>query len=269
MAVRKIETPTLDPETAAFYRRTMRVLQAAGVPFLVGGAYAFARYTGIERHTKDFDVFVREPDCRAALAALGTSGCHTDLPFPHWLGKAHCGDAYVDVIFSSGNAVARVDDGWFEHAVDDEVLGVRAKLCPPEETIWSKAFVQERERFDGADVMHLLHACGSMLDWERLLVRFGDHWRVLFQHLVTFGFVYPSDRDRVPAWVMHRLIGRLQQETDAPPPTETVCRGTLLSREQYLKDVRERAYRDGRRAPAGRMTAREIAIWSAAIGRDE
>ena len=35
------------------------------MPFLVGGAYAFARYTGIERHTKDFDVFVRAARLRA------------------------------------------------------------------------------------------------------------------------------------------------------------------------------------------------------------
>ena len=39
-------------------------------PFLVGGAYAFARYTGIERHTKDFDVFVRPRDFDRALDAF-------------------------------------------------------------------------------------------------------------------------------------------------------------------------------------------------------
>ena len=35
------------------------------VPFLVGGAYAFAHYTGIVRHTKDLDLFVRRPTPRA------------------------------------------------------------------------------------------------------------------------------------------------------------------------------------------------------------
>jgi hypothetical protein len=41
--------------------------------------------------------------------------------------------------------------------------------------IWSKAFIMERERFDGADVMHLIHENANRLDWNRLLERFGQH----------------------------------------------------------------------------------------------
>ena len=41
------------PLTADFYRRALRVLVDAGVPFLVGGAFAHACYTGIRRSTKD------------------------------------------------------------------------------------------------------------------------------------------------------------------------------------------------------------------------
>jgi hypothetical protein len=33
-----------------------------------------------------------------------------------------------------------------------------------EEVIWSKAFVTERERYDGADIMHVLLACAETLD---------------------------------------------------------------------------------------------------------
>ena len=54
--------PQLAPETIAFYREAMQALDNAGVPFLVGGAYAFARYTGIHRYTKDFDIFVHPAD---------------------------------------------------------------------------------------------------------------------------------------------------------------------------------------------------------------
>ena len=60
----------------------------------------------------------------------------------------------------------------------------------------------ERERYDGADVAHLLRAHGDRLDWPRLLRRFGPHWRVLLSHLVLFGFIYPGERALVPAWVM-------------------------------------------------------------------
>jgi hypothetical protein len=45
------------------------------------------------------------------------------------------------------------------------VLGVPVRLCPPEEIIWSKAFIMERERYDGADISHLIRACQGRLDW--------------------------------------------------------------------------------------------------------
>src|SRR5207302_251148 len=87
------------------------------------------------------------------------------------------------------HALAVVNDAWFEHAVAGEALGRRVRLVPPEEMIWQKAYIMERERFDGADVLHLLRARGRRLDWPRLLARFGPHWRVLLSHLVLFGFV--------------------------------------------------------------------------------
>jgi hypothetical protein len=260
------ETNGLPASTRAFYQRAIGTLEEAGIPFLVGGAYAFARYTGIERHTKDFDVFLRRADACRALEALAADGCQTDLTFPHWLGKAFCGDDYVDVIFSSGNAVAEVDAAWFEHAVADEVLGRRVRLVPAEEMIWSKAFIMERERFDGADIAHLLRARGPALDWPRLLARFGRYWRVLLSHLVLFGFIYPSERDRVPAAVVRDLTARLLAELDRPAPANPVCRGTILSRAQYLVDV-EQGLRDGRRRPEGRMSAADVAHWTAAIER--
>jgi hypothetical protein len=255
----------LPPETRAFYAGAMRALDKAGVPFLVGGAYALHVYTGIERHTKDFDVFVRPRDCRAALDALAAAGCRTELTFPHWLGKAYRGDDFIDVIFSSGNALATVDDAWFEHATPGEVLGRPARLVPAEEMIWQKCYVQERERFDGADVAHLIRARGHDLDWRRLLARFGPYWRVLIGQLVMFGFVYPSERDRVPAWVMNDLAARLLGEVTEAPPQDRVCRGTLLSREQYLIDVERWGYADAREKPLGRMSHADIAHWTRAI----
>jgi hypothetical protein len=259
----------LDPKAAEFYRQAMRMLEEAGIPFLVGGAYCLAAYSGLERHTKDFDIFVRPRDCPRVLDLFARAGHRTELTFPHWLGKVYHQDEFIDVIFSSGNAIAAVDDGWFEHAVDAIVLGHPARLCPVEETIWSKSYVQERERFDGADVMHLLRARGATLDWPRLLGRFGSHWRILLGHLVHFGFVYSSERHQIPEQVMHELLGRLQREMGAPPPAERVCQGTLLSRAQYLVDIQCWGYEDARLRPEGNMTSREIAHWTGPIVEDK
>lgn len=254
------------PEPAArqFYLRTMQTLNEAGLDWLVGGGYALGHYTGIERHTKDFDIFVRRPDYDRTMEVLAAAGYATELTFPHWLGKASCEHGYVDVIFSSGNGVATVDDAWFQHAAAGEALGVPVKLCPAEETIWSKAFIMERERYDCADIMHLLLACAEKLDWMRLLKRFGTHWRVLFSYLCLFGFIYPAERARIPAWVMRGCMGLLEREMRAAGPVR-VCQGTLLSREQYLIDIQRWGFLDIRHTNASTMTPDDIALWTDAI----
>jgi hypothetical protein len=258
---------TLDPSAREFYCHTLSVFERADVQCLIGGAYALARYTGIERHTKDLDVFVRAEDFARTLSALRKAGFATEATFPHWLGKAFHDEYFVDVIYSSGNGVARVDNEWFEHAARDHVLDVPVLLCPPEEMIWSKSFVQERERFDGSDVAHLLRAKGDQLDWQRLLRRFGSHWQVLLSHLILFGYVYPSEKERVPRWVVGELMRRHEDALSAPP-SERVCRGTLLSRQQYLPDIQAWGYRDARTRADNPMTDDEIAIWTAGIARD-
>jgi hypothetical protein len=249
---------------ADFYGAALDLLRRADLPFLVGGAYAFACYTGIARDTKDLDLFVRPADATRVLDVFADAGYRTERPFPHWLGKVHAGDEVVDIIHSSGNGIAEVDDAWFGHAIPGEVLGRPVHLSPAEEMIWSKSFIMERERFDGADVAHVLRARGPCLDWRRLVRRFGPHWRVLLGHLVLFGFVYPGERDRIPAYVLHELLCRLAKETGGPAPATRVCAGTLLSRAQYLVDVEQWGYRDVRRAH-GTMSDEDIASWTAAI----
>jgi hypothetical protein len=268
MQISTLVAPAINAEdqtATAFYRRVLEVFNTAGLPYLVGGAYAFSCYTGIHRHTKDLDLFIRRQDYDMVRAALLKAGYETKLAFPHWLAKISSGPNFIDIIFSSGNGVAEVDDIWFEHAVEARVLDVPVKICPVEETIWSKAFIMERERYDGADIAHLLRGCGKTMDWQRLLRRFEPHWRVLFSHLILFGFVYPAHRDLVPAGLMDELIERLRSEAHAPPPHNDLCLGTLLSREQYLTDTQQLGYQDGRLIPFGNMTPEDMATWTQAI----
>ncbi len=253
----------LEPRTSRFYLNALAVLSEAKVPYLLGGAYALTHYTGIIRHTKDLDLFVRPADAPRTLETLAKAGYRTEMIFSHWLGKAFCGDDFVDVIFCSGNGLCAVDDEWFAHAVLMEPGG--ALLCPAEELIWQKAFIMERERFDGADVNHLLRACGSTLNWDRLLRRFGPHWPLLLSHLILFGFVYPAERERIPARLLEMLLQRWHDEMGRHRTTgEKVCQGTLLSRMQYLSDTEYWGYQDARLTPRGRMTAEQITHWTAA-----
>ena len=252
---------------AEFYRRSMQVLQNANIPFLIAGAGAVRFYTGVSRQTKDFDLHLRPHHIDGALDAFAHAGYKTEKTFPHWLAKAKRGRNCVDLIFRAGNGLCEVDDSWFERAQDEDVLGVTVKLSAPEDMLWMKAYIMERERYDGADVAHILESCAEKLDWPHLLRRFGPDWRLLLSHLVLFGYIYPSERGRVPVAIMDALISRLRNENSVSG-SDRLCRGTLLSRQQYLWDVEERGFRDARLEKRAHMNEGDIAHWTKAIAKE-
>jgi hypothetical protein len=255
--------PHEDPELA-FYASVMTELASAHVQFLVGGAAGLQHHTGICKDTKDLDLFLRERDVQRALHALEAAGLETEIAFPHWLAKARLDERFVDLIYNSGNGATPVDDAWFARASHGTMLGRPVAFCPVEETIWSKSFVMERERYDGADVAHLLAARAKTLDWKRLVARYGRYWRVLLSHLVLFQFIYPDLAHDVPDRVMDELLERLRVERQTVT-RERMCLGTLISREQFLVDL-EAGRRDGRLPPTGHMHPADVAAWTAAIG---
>src|SRR5947209_7715523 len=164
----------LDEPTRQFYRRALDILDATGIAYCVAGAYALAAHAGIVRHTKDLDIFLRRSDTQRAIDAFESAGYRTERTHPHWLAKAFATEdcdesgAFIDLIFRAASGIWEVDDAWIAHARPGDVVGRVGPICPAEELIWSKAMVMERNRFDGADIAHILHARGRQLDWSRL-----------------------------------------------------------------------------------------------------
>lgn len=246
------------------YRSVVWHLREAGIPYLVGGTYALEYHAGVRRDTKDLDLFLRRADWTRVADTLAAQGLACELVFTHWLGKVRDTGHFVDLIFAGGNGLVEVDDEWLRHGVPSVVLDVPIHLVPAEEMIWSKAYVMERERFDGADVVHILRKSAPSLDWPRLLHRFDHHPAVLLSHLLLFEFVYPDLGDAIPEWVLNDLWHR-SRKGNRPP--RGLCRGTLLSREQYLVDLQDWGYHDGREMPHGRMTPQQIREWTDAIDK--
>jgi hypothetical protein len=263
-------TPTDATESCAFYKDVVERLKHAEIPFVVCGAFAFAHFTGIHRDTKDLDLMLKRSDVPRALTLFEQAGYRGALTFPHWLAKVYESrdeaSDFVDLIFNSGNGVAAVDDEFFRAGTNEVLFGQSLGVCPIEEMIWTKAFVMERERYDGADIAHLLHRCGTQIDWLRLLRRFGEHWRLLFVHVTLLGYIYPNERLGVPAWVVRELVARFAKESRVRSIGAPVCGGTLVSRQQFLVDVLDWGYVDGRLA-AGVMSEDEIEAWTRAIGQ--
>jgi hypothetical protein len=237
----------------------MQLLRDNKIDFLVGGAYALAEYTQINRDTKDFDLFLRPKDVEPALAMWKKAGYEADYTFTHWLAKVQSGKVYIDIIFRSGNGLGSVDDLWFRHARKATIFGLQVKIVPPEEMIWQKAYIMERERFDGADVAHILSACAGELDWHRLVHRFETDWRVLWSHLILLGFIFPSKRHLIPSELVKEFGAKLLQEQTEPALVDPVCNGTLLSRIQYQADLRD--FLDARLTGRSEVSTEELRHW--------
>lgn len=236
---------TVAPETVEFYRQSIHTAKQSEVQFLIGGAYAFRCYTGIVRNTKDLDFFIRYTDLDRFLRQFLSNGFLVEIAEPQWLAKARKGDLFVDVIYGSMSEVTKVDDKWFERSNQRVILGHTVDICPVEEMIWSKAFVLERDRFDGADIAHLLLKCWDEIDWDYLVERFGPNWHILLMHLVLFRFVYPSKTGLIPDRVIRTLMDRFESES-THNHDRGLCRGTLVAPSQYKIDVQQWGFKDAR-----------------------
>lgn len=239
-----IETEEQKREAHAFYREALGLLEECGTNFMLGGAFAMFNYTGIYRDTKDLDVFCKPSEYSRIMKFFADKGYHTELTDVRWLAKIFKGEYYIDLIFDTVNNICTVDDSWYEHASHGEFAGMPVKFIPAEELIWCKIYVQNRERFDGADVNHIILKYGKQLDWKRILFRMDPHWHLLLSQIINFQFVYPADyHDIIPKWLFDELMMRANEQYDIPPAQERVCRGPVIDQTQYMVDIKDWNYK--------------------------
>jgi hypothetical protein len=232
-------TPQELPEKQeALFRDVLMLLKEKGISFAVSGAIALQQHTGICRNTKDLDIFLPAEEGEAALACLSKNGFQVEVRDPVWLAKAHRDNYFVDLITGMSNAVITVDQSWIKHSHPGIVLGIPVRLLAPEEILASKLFVTRRERFDGADIAHIIYSTKGKLDWERIMRYVGEHWEILLWSLVLFHYVYPGNSDFVPASLWRDLIGRFSEATSHPDPKQEF-RGSLIDDCMFAIDIEE------------------------------
>lgn len=238
-----IVTEEQKKEAHAFYREALEGLNESGAGYMLGGAFALFHHTGIYRDTKDLDVFCRSIDYPKILKYFSDKGYKTELTDARWLAKVFKGDYFIDIIFDTVNNICTVDDSWFDRAAKGEFADMPVLFLSAEELIWCKIYVQNRERFDGADINHIILKTGKNLDWKRILMRMEQHWHLLLAQILTFQFVYPSDfANTVPKWLFDELMRRAGEQYDVPPSIARICRGPIIDQTQYGVDIREWNY---------------------------
>ena len=226
-------------ESNAFYKKALQLLTESKVPFLLGGAFAVRQYTGIFRDTKDLDVFCKPNDYVHILNFFSEKGYETELTDARWLAKIFNGEYFIDLIFDSSNCLNRVDESWFDHAVKGKLLNIPVAFLAPEYVIWSKLYIQNRDRYDGADINHIILKYGNHINWKLLLNKLDKHWHLLLSQILNFQFIYPSERDIVPEWLVQELLLRAKNQYRHSAAKEKTCRGPLLDQSQYHIDITE------------------------------
>lgn len=228
------------------YQRALRALNEGGVKYVVSGLYALYEYTGIYRKTKDLDIFVEPGVVVAAARVLKHAGFNVYLEQSHWIAKAMMNDKQTDLIYGMGNGMSFIDSLWYERSRPGILAATQVRIAPPEDLIWHRLYVSERHRSDQSDVLHLILCRGHELDWEHLLRRLGNDWRLLLAQVHLFDFAYPGRRGNVPHWVREELNTRARNAIDEVGDPK-VCFGTMISRFSYTIDVNEWGFQDPRK----------------------
>jgi len=228
----------LPEKQEALAREVLVALEQKRIPFAVAGAYALLQHTGICRTTKDLDIFLTPQNWLPALRYLQQHGFQCEVCDPVWLAKVRRDDYFVDLITGMSNAALSVDESWLRQAQPATVLGVPTRVLAAEELLVSKLFVTRRERFDGADIVHIIYGTAGNLDWGRILHLAGEHWEMLLWALVLFRYVYPAQTHYVPAVLWQDLLDRFRKLVMEPDGQGTF-RGSLIDDNMFAIDVND------------------------------
>ena len=225
-------------EQATLFREVLMALEEKQFPYAVSGAFALRAHTGICRFTKDLDLFMTAKTSCEVFPYLREHGFDCEVRDPVWLAKARKGEFFVDLITGMSNGVIVVEDSWIERATPVVVYGVKTRVLAPEELVASKIFVAKRERFDGADIAHVIYGTYGSFDWERELHLVGEHWEMLLWSLLLFRYVYPAQTHYVPDTVWRKLLRRLETQISRPHP-DAKFRGSLVDENMFAIDLNE------------------------------
>lgn len=197
-----------DPQWPVYFE-VIRQARARGIQHAVGGGLAVEAYTIHRQSTKDIDLYIVPGDRDAMIDVVthcGLADLYPKQPYDRkWIYRSFVDDIIVDIIWSMPNQRAQVDPSWLCRGHEIEVHGERLRLLPPEELIWAKLYVLQRDRCDWPDILNLIDATARELDWDHLLTRVGDDAPLLDAVLTIFKWLCPQRAAHIPARTWKRI----------------------------------------------------------------
>lgn len=191
------------------YRAVLQRTAARGLRFAMSGGFTGSFYTAMWRNTKDMDLCVLPEDRESMIEATREAGLHDlydEKPYDRrWIYRSTQDGIIVDIIWRLANLQGDVDEAWIEMGPRITLYDETLRLVPPEEMIWSKIYVVQRERCDWTDIINMLYATGERLDWTRLINRLASEQRLLASVLLLFSWLAPGRARKFPEWIWDRL----------------------------------------------------------------
>ena len=149
----------------AALKRSAAALEAAGIPFLLGGSLAsWARGGPETRH--DLDLVIKPGDRERATEALREEGMRIEQPPEQWLVKAWDGDVLIDVIHAPKGL--EITDEVIERGDELAVLSMDMRVMALEDVFTTKlmALSEHALRFQG--LLQMARALREQVDWEQV-----------------------------------------------------------------------------------------------------
>lgn len=212
------------PEDFEILHIACEALEAAGVPYVVGGGTVVTIW-GRNRRTKDFDVFLNRESQEVAMNALSKADFTTTDTEKRWLYKAWRGETLVDLIVESRGGI-QVDKETLAHARIVSQHGFDFRVMGPEDTLYRKILTLTEGRPDWHDALSILKRQFGQLDWAYLLAKAQRHPRRVLSFLLfaqtelhapagspethVEDLLFTGEASGViPEWVVFTLVKRL------------------------------------------------------------
>jgi hypothetical protein len=219
--VEQVQWEELIPEEqSSRYGCVLQAIREDGLEFALGGGLALSVYTGRLRNTKDLDLYIR-PEHRDRLVTLlegcGLTDYFETVPYDrNWIYRSHNNGVIVDAIWAMANQRAQVDEHWLAKGKVIRMFGEEFRVVPPEELIWSKLYVVQRDRCDWPDILNLIWAIGPELDWRHLMDRVAEDVPLIRGVLSIFSWMSPDRARAIPHWVWQSLGLTVQGHASGP-----------------------------------------------------
>jgi predicted nucleotidyltransferase len=205
-----------DDERAKFavFGEACRILDAAGIPHVMGGGVAIRAY-GRTRPLKDADIFMQREFVFPAMDELTKSGgFHTRDTDATWLYKAIKSDILVDIIVrTTGNI--HMTQQTLEHARRVSLYGYDFNMMGPEDLLFRKIHSHREGRPDQFDALSMLEVPIEAFNW-----RYFMDMAVSNNLKKVLGFLLWAQAEVgetvIPRWVICELTDRMLTDYCAP-----------------------------------------------------